>query len=107
MNIADKLLKTCPYPAVFDGLKLWERPKPELGYFRCDYDGYKWWNTVWPVNVELETDELIAEFDSVYDAFLDTFPTLSVLKEYCEQNLLPTDSPTEFNAYLDLGGPGW
>ena len=77
-------------------------PKSEMGYFCCDYDGYKWWNTVWPVNRELETPELIREFDSLYDDFLKVFPSREAMGVYCRSHAEPTSDPTEFNAYLEL-----
>ena len=107
MNIKENLTNTCPFPAVFTDKGSDGRPKAELAYYRCDYDGCRWWNTLWPVNVEHETEELVEEFDAVYDAFIEAFPTLSDLKDYCFQAFLPTNDPTEFNAFLDFGGPGW
>lgn len=106
MDIKDKLTKTCCFPTVFDKKGKDGRPRSELAYYRCDHDGFRWWSTLWPVNVELETPELIAEFDAVYAAFVTAFPTLADLKDYCVQNLMPTSDPTEFNAFLDLDGPG-
>ena len=101
MGIKDMITKTCPFPSVFKDKGANGRPRSELVYYRCDYDGCRWWTTVWPVNADLETPHLIRELDAVYDAVLTTFPNLSVLKEYCEKNLLPTSSPTEYNAFLD------
>ena len=77
-------------------------PRSELGYFRCDYDGYRWWNTVWPINSSLGTPELITEFDSVYDAFLKAFPTREAMRKYCLAHAEPTSEGTEFNAYLTM-----
>ena len=77
-------------------------PKSEMGYFRCDYDGYKWWNTVWPVNRELETPELIREFDSLYDSFRQMFPSREAMAIYCRSHAEPTSDSTEYNAYLEL-----
>ena len=77
-------------------------PRSELGYFRCDYDGYRWWNTVWPINRSLGTPELITEFDSVYDAFLKAFPTREAMRKYCLAHAEPTSEGTEFNAYLTM-----
>jgi len=107
MDLIDKLTKTCPCPTAWDKKNEQSYSSAELGYFRCDYDGYKWWNTVWPVNLDLETPELVKEFDSVLEAFYETFPSLDDLREYCHDHLLPNNSPVEFNAFLDLGGPGY
>ena len=77
-------------------------PKSEMGYFRCDYDGYKWWNTVWPINHELETPELIREFDSLYDSFRQVFPSREAMAIYCRAQAEPTSDSSEYNAYLEL-----
>ena len=70
MDLKKLMTGTCPFPQVFDNKDKAKdnRPESELAYFRCDYDGYRWWNTVWPVNKALETDDLIDEMDAVYDA---------------------------------------
>jgi hypothetical protein len=107
MDIRDKMKKTCPCPSAWDRKNERGYSAAELGYFRCDYDGYRWWDTVWPINPEVETPELTEEFDSVLEAFKETFPTLDDLKEYCHKNLLPHSSPIEFDVWLDLGGPGY
>lgn len=107
MNLSDKLSKTCPCPSAWDRKNERGYSAAELGYFRCDYDGYKWWNTVWPINPELKSPELVTEFNSVLDSFYETFPTLDDLKSYCHKHLLPHPSPIEFNVWLDLGGPGY
>lgn len=108
MNIADKLTKTCPRPSAWRREKRNEKgfSKAELGYFRCDYDGYKWWTTVWPVNKELEEPELATEFNAVLASFLETFPTLSDLRKYCNARFLPHERAFAIDAFLDLDGPG-
>ena len=109
MDLKKLMTGTCPFPQVFDNKDKTKdnRPESELAYFRCDYDGYRWWNTVWPVNKALETDDLIDEMDAVYDAFIAAFPTLASLRRYCKEHLITMGSTnTEYNAFLDLGGPG-
>lgn len=109
MDLKKLMTGTCPFPQVFDNKDKAKdnRPESELAYFRCDYDGYRWWNTVWPVNKALETDDLIDEMDAVYDAFIAAFPTLASLRRYCKEHLITMGSTnTEYNAFLDLGGPG-
>lgn len=98
----EKMLKACPFLQVYEdkGTNSW--PANELAYIRADYDGYRWWNTIWPVNETLKTPRLAAELDAVYDAFREDFPTLEDMKRYCQQELSPTYDPTEFNAFLSL-----
>ena len=107
MDLTEKLKKECPFPSVWEHKGENGRPVSELGYFRADYDGYKWWNTVWPVNKELETPELVKEFDALLDSFYETFPTLSDMTYFCMSRLDPLNRSTEYDAYLDLGGPGF
>lgn len=102
MNLKDKLIRENPYPQAWQDKGDNGYPRSELGYFRCDYDGYRWWNTVWPVNGHLSEPELVKEFDSVYDAFLKAFPTREKMRKYCQEQAEPTSDGTEFNAYLDL-----
>lgn len=102
MTWIEKLLNKNPCPEAWQDKGENEYPKSEMGYFRCDYDGYKWWNTVWPVNRELETPELIREFDSLYDDFLKVFPSREAMGVYCRSHAEATSDPTEFNAYLEL-----
>ena len=107
MNIADRLTKQCPCPHAWDMKNSKGYSAAELAYFRCDHDGYHWWSTIWPINPDLETQDLTEEFDSVLEAFYEAFPTLTALKEYCHRKLLPHTSPIEFDVWLDLGGPGY
>ena len=106
-DLKTKLTKDSPFPDVWKHNGENGRPVSELGYIRADYDGYKWWNTVWPTNKSLETPELIKEFDSVLNAFYDAFPSLSDMIRYCMRELDPMSDKSEFDAYLDLGGPGF
>lgn len=106
IDIKNRLTNTCPFPQIFKDKDEGRHPKSEMGYFRADFDGHKWWNTVWPVHEDMQQPELIAEFDSIFNAFVDTFPTLADLEKYCQEHLTPTSDPTEYNAFLDLDGPG-
>jgi hypothetical protein len=78
------------------------RPKSELAYFRCDNDGYRWWNTVWHIHPELETPGLVKEFDGVYEAFTEAFPTLQEMTRFCMSKLDPLSDSTEYDAFLEL-----
>lgn len=108
MNIIDKLTKICPFPSIWEDKDENGRPRSELGYIRADHDGYRWWNTVWPVNKGLNDDDLIDEFDAVYNAFTEAFPSRTAMERYCMRELEPASTEgTEYNAYLDLDGPGF
>ena len=107
IDLRKKIKKACPFTHIFENKGQNGRPKNELAYFRCDYDGYRWWNTVWQVNKSLEDPELIEEFDSVLNSFYKAFPSRTEMERFCMQSLTPTSDPTEYNAYLDLGGPGY
>ena len=104
MDLKTLMTGTCPFPQVFDNKDKAKdnRPESELAYFRCDYDGYRWWNTVWHIHPELETLELVGEFDSVFKDFIGTFPTLSDLSRFCMTSLSPTGDPTEYDAFLEM-----
>ena len=97
-----KITDINPCPAAWTDKADNGHPVAEMGYFRADYDGCRWWNTVWPINKHHETPELIAEFDSVLDDFFNAFPSLSVMTRFAEEYAEPTADSTEYNAYLDL-----
>ena len=102
MNLRDQLTTVNPCPQVWEDLDENKRPRSELGYLRADHDGYRWWNTVWPVhNKELFTPELAKELDGVYDAFIAAFPDLPSLQRYCWNSAGTTTDKTEFNVYLE------
>ena len=102
-NLKDKLVASCPYPRLWDADNCDETGKPvsELGYFRCDHDGYWWHNTVWPVHDNLRTPELVAEFDAVLDAFRRAFKDLRTMSKWCSANAGKTGSYDEYNAYYE------
>lgn len=102
MSWIDKLTKVNPCPEAWQDKGDNGYPRSELGYFRCDYDGYRWWNTVWPVNRDLETPELVKEFDTLYDSFLKAFPSREAMSIFCRAHAEPTTDATEFNAYVEL-----
>ena len=102
MKWTDRLSRINPCPEAWQDKGENGYPRSELGYFRCDYDGYRWWNTVWPVNGGLATPELTREFDSVYDGFLKAFPTREKMVRYCREHAEATSDATEFNAYLTM-----
>lgn len=109
MNLKEKLTIKCPCPEAWSKEKRDKQDfsKAEMGYFRCDYDGYRWQTSIWPVHKEIEEKDLIDEFDSVLAAFRETFPTLADLKKYCRKSLPTSNDPVVYDVYLDLDGPGY
>ncbi|MBR3741095.1 MAG: hypothetical protein IKN04_11690 [Clostridia bacterium] len=107
-KLQEKMSRICPYPKLWDETNCDETRKPvsELGYFRCDNDGYRWYNTVWPVHNNLYTAELGAEFDAVLDAFRRAFKDIPAMRKWCSANAEKTDDPTEYNAYF-IGDKGF
>ena len=101
-NIKSHLKKACPFTHVYDDKGPDGRPASEIGYIRADFDGYRWWSSSWAVHPDLETPQILREFDAVCKAFFEAFPSLEALKEYCEKKTAQTPDPTEFNAYLNL-----
>ena len=71
----------------------------ELGYFRCDHDGYRWWCTYWPGKTELKDEAVAQEMNEVRDTLIRAFPNLDALSDYCHKSAQQVD-PTEFNAFL-------
>lgn len=109
MNLKEKLTIKCPCPEAWSK---GNRDKQgfstaELGYIRCDYDGYGWQAKVCPVHKELEDNALVDEFNSVLEAFRETFPALTDLRRYCRKSLPTSNDPVVYDVYLDLNGPGY
>ena len=102
-NIINVLTKEDPCPEVWKDRSNHGYPESELGYFRCDHDGYKWWNTVWPLNDLVQSPELIEEFDRFKEQLLSSFPDLKALTSFCRSYADPaSNSDTEFNMYASL-----
>lgn len=87
-SILFELQMDCPFAGVFEdtetinGCTAFRR---KIGHIRADYDGYQWWNSVWPCHDELCTPEIAKEIDTVYEQLLskDAFHTLRAMKEFC------------------------
>ena len=74
-NILSRLLTECPFSEVFEDMETVEGcsfpvPRRKIGHFRVDYDGWRWYNTVWPCHKSLATPEVCTEIDRVYDALI-------------------------------------
>ena len=72
-NILSRLLTECPFSEVFEDMETVEGcsfpvPRRKIGHIRADYDGWRWYNTVWPCHKALATPEVCTEIDRVYDA---------------------------------------
>ena len=102
-NLKDKLTATCPRPWLWHKPYIDDTGKPvcELGYFRCDNNGGRWWNTVWPVHDALSTPALSSEFDSVLDAFYRSFKDIPAMRKWCVSHAGKTGDFTEYNAYYE------
>lgn len=103
-RLSEKMNARCLYPRLWDAVNCDDTRKPvcELGYFRCDNDGYWWHNTVWPVHWDISTPELIAEFDAVLDAFRRSFKDLAAMRKWCYANAGRCGGcDDEFNAYYE------
>lgn len=106
-SILSHLQNECPFQEVFkdietiNGCTAFRR---KIGHIRADYDGYQWWNSVWPCHDELCTPEIAKEIDTVYEQLLskEAFHTLRAMKEFCYTHLqaaVNEQSQDEFNFY--------
>lgn len=89
-NILSQLLIKCPFPEVFEDTETVEgcsfpEPRRKIGHIRADYDGWRWYNTVWPCYRVLATQEVCKEIDRVYDALTapNAFKDLITLRKFC------------------------
>ena len=108
-NILSKLLTACPFPEVFEDTEPIEGCSfPELrrkiGHIRADYDGWRWYNTVWPCHNALATPKACAEIDRIYDALIapDAFSNLAALRKFCANHMdacISKEHEDEFSFY--------
>ena len=89
-NILSKLLTECPFSEVFEDTEKVEGcsfpvPRRKIGHIRADYDGWRWYNTVWPCHKALATPEVCTEIDRVYNALTapDALKDLAALRKFC------------------------
>lgn len=77
----------------------------KIFHIRADYDGYRWWNSIWPCNKELATLQVRREADLVYDRLIadDAFQDLTALREFCRKypEAAVHGSKDEYNFYFD------
>lgn len=93
-NILSKLLTECPFPEVFEDTEKVEGsslpvPRRKIGHIRADYDGWRWYNTVWTCHKTLATPEVCTEIDRVYDALIapDALKDLAALRKFCADHM--------------------
>lgn len=109
-GILGRLTVTCPFPEVYEDLGMTDAPgkgapRRKVGHIRADYDGHRWWSTVWGAHADLATAEIKAEIDSTYDALTakDALADLDALRRFCWSHPEAQHSPEvddEFNFYL-------
>ena len=108
-NILSKLLTACPFPKVFEDTETVEgcsfpEPRRKVGHIRADYDGWRWYNTVWPCHKALATQEICKEIDRVYDALTapDALKDLTTLRKFCREHIdacIAKENKDEFSFY--------
>lgn len=89
-GILGRLKMVCPFPEVYEDLDMSDgpgkgAPRRKIGHIRADYNGYRWWSTVWSSHADLATAEIKAEIDSTYDALTapDALANLNTLRRFC------------------------
>lgn len=91
--ILSRLTTECFFKEIFDDVDLMkeinrDQPKKMVGYFRADYNGCRWWNTIWYHHKELATEAVSKEADSYYAALTakDALADLAALRKFCESH---------------------
>ena len=108
-NILSQLLIKCPFPEVFEDTETVEgcsfpEPRRKIGHIRADYDGWRWYNTVWPCHRALATQKVCKEIDRVYDARTapDALKDLTMLRKFCGEHAdacIAKENKDEFSFY--------
>lgn len=108
-NILSKLLTACPFPEVFEDTEPVEgcsfpEPRRKIGHIRADYDGWRWYNTVWPCHRALATQEVCKEIDRVYDALTapNALKDFTTLRKFCTNHMdacISKEHEDEFSFY--------
>ncbi len=108
-SILPELKATCPFPHILEdkaeenGILTFRK---KIGHIRADYDGYRWWNTIWPLHKELATPESLKEMNEVYERLTspDAFSTLARMILFCRnypEAIVNDSSKTEYNFYYE------
>ena len=106
-SILTELRTDCSFPEAFsekteqNGMSEY---RSKIGHIRADYNGYRWWNTIWPCHTDLLTPEISKEIDWLYEQLTsqNAFVTLSAMTQFCyEHPQACVDSlyHTEYNFY--------
>lgn len=110
IGLLGQLKTVCPFPKVFEDLEpsgslRGGDPRRKIGHIRADYDGHRWWNTIWSSHWDLATAEMKAEMDRTYEALTASgaLCDLNTLRRFCWSHPEAQHSPEaddEFNFYL-------
>lgn len=110
-TILKQLQTKCPFLQVFEDLERGEDGFlnvhcRKIGHIRADYDGYRWYNTVWPCHPALASKEVSEEIDRTYDALtsVDALKDLSALTRFCEAHpeaCVDRQLRQEYNFFLE------
>ena len=108
-NILSKLLTECPFSEAFEDMETvkgcsFPVPRRKIGHIRADYDGWRWYNTVWPCHKSLTTPEVCTEIDRVYDALIapGALKDLAALRKFCADHMdacISKEYEDEFSFY--------
>lgn len=71
---------------------------------RADYDGWRWYNTVWPCHRALATQKVCKEIDHIYDALTapNALKDLTTLRKFCGEHTdacIAKENKDEFSFY--------
>lgn len=104
-SILSELKTECSFPEVFEDFE-GNTYRRKIGHIRADYDGYRWWNTIWPCHKELSTPDISAEIDKVYFRLIteNAFSSLTALSEFCQKHpeaVVSADQKDEYNFYFE------
>lgn len=108
-SILGELKSNCSFLEVFEDTEEGEGGfvyRRKIGHIRADYNGYRWWNSVWPCHNELCTSEISKEIDMVYERLTasDAFSTLSSMAKFCmkhPQAVVNGSNSTEYNFFYE------
>lgn len=109
-GILGRLTTVCPFPKAFEDVDDAEgpgqgSPRRKIGHLRGDYDGYRWWSTVWPSHWEMATPEVKAEMGQTYETLIaeGALHNLDALRWFCwahPEAQANKSADDEFNFYL-------
>lgn len=103
-SILDELKVECPFHEVFEDKDINGLYRRKIGHLRADFDGYRWYNTVWPCHEKLCSSAIADEIDNTYSRLIaeDAFCSLAAMTEFCHkhpQAAVNDRDMTEYNFY--------